>query len=138
MIFVSTFLGGMFGYYVGTHIEKLLHYSLFRKILREKDIQKARVFFEKYGKSAIIFSRFVPVVRTFMPIVAGIVKMDYKLFIRYSLLSSLLWSTIITFIGYFLGNTFPWIKDYMPVIMITVVILSIVPAIIEVMRKRKN
>lgn len=138
LVFVSTFLGGMFGYYVGIHIEKLLRYSLFRKILKQEHVEKARIFFEKYGKSAIIFSRFVPVIRTFTPIIAGVVKMKYSLFIKYSFISSLLWSTIITLLGYFLGNAFPWIKDYMPIVIILVIILSIVPAIVEVLRKRKN
>lgn len=138
LVFVSTFLGGIFGYYVGTHIEKLFHYSLFRKILKQEHIEKARMFFEKHGKSAIIFSRFVPVIRTFTPIVAGVVKMKYSLFIKYSLISSLLWSTTITLLGYFLGNAFPWIKDYMPIVIVLVIILSIIPAFLEVLRKKKK
>lgn len=138
IVFISTFLGGIFGYYIGIHIEKLLHYSLFRKILKQEHIEKARIFFEKYGKSAIIFSRFVPVVRTFTPIVAGVVKMKYSLFIKYSFISSVLWSTIITLLGYFLGNAFPWIKDYMPIVMILVIILSIIPAFLEVLRKKNK
>lgn len=138
LIFVSTFLGGMFGYYVGMNIERLLHYPFFKKILKDEYVKKAHVFFEKHGKYAIIFSRFVPVVRTFMPIVAGIVKMKYSLFIRYSFVSSLLWSTTVTLLGYFLGNTFPWIKDYMPIFILLVIILSIIPVLIEILRKRRS
>ena len=96
------------------------------------------ILFEKHGKSAIIFSRFVPVVRTFMPIVAGIVKMKYSLFIKYTFISSLLWSTTVTLLGYFLGNNFPWIKDYMSIFILLVILLSIIPVIIEVLRKRRS
>lgn len=138
MIFVATFLGGIAGYYVGVHIERLRKFKFVNKILKEEYIQKAHVFFEKYGKSAIMFSRFVPIVRTFTPIVAGIVKMDYKLFLRYSLMSSILWSTTVTLSGYFLGQIFPQIKDYMPIVIIVVVLLSFLPAVVEIFRNNKK
>lgn len=138
IIFVATFLGGIAGYYIGVHIERLRKFSFVNKILKEEYINKAHIFFEKYGKSAIMFSRFVPIVRTFTPIVAGIVKMDYKLFLKYSLASSLLWSTVVTLSGYFLGQIFPQIKDYMPYVIITVVLLSFLPAVIEMFRNKKK
>ncbi|MFZ1019620.1 MAG: DedA family protein, partial [Minisyncoccia bacterium] len=71
IIFLATFLGGLGGYEIGVYLEKLRTFSFFRKILKQEHINKAHQFFIKYGKSAIVFSRFVPVVRTFTPIVAG-------------------------------------------------------------------
>ena len=136
MIFISTFLGGIFGYYIGTNLEKFRRYSFLRKILKEEHLNKTHKFFEKHGKSAVILSRFVPIVRTFIPIVAGMAKMNYSLFIKYSLISSFLWSTIMTLAGYFLGQTFPWIKDYMSLVIFLVVFLSILPAIFEIMREK--
>jgi len=138
LVFVGTFLGGIVGYYIGVHIERLRKYSFLNKILKEEYINKAHEFFVRYGKSAILFSRFVPIVRTFTPIVAGIAKMDYKLFIKYSLMSSLLWSTIVTLAGYFLGQIFPQIKDYMSVVIILVVLVSLLPGVVEMMRKKKK
>lgn len=137
VIFVSTFLGGIAGYYIGVHIERLRKYSFFAKILKQEHLDKTHFFFEKYGKKMILFSRFIPVVRTFTPIAAGIAKMNYRLFLEYSFLSSVVWSTTVTFAGYFLGQIFPQIQEYMTVVIITVVLLSLLPAVVEMFRKNK-
>jgi len=137
IVFVSTFFGGITGYYIGVHIQRLRKYAFFAKILREDHMNKAREFFEKYGRGAVVFSRFVPIVRTFMPIIAGIVHMDYKTFLKYSLVSSLLWSTIVTLSGYFLGQVFPQIKDYMTWVILLVVLVSLLPGVVEMMRAKK-
>ncbi len=137
-IFISTFFGGIVGYYIGVHIQRLRKFNFLNRILKEEYINKAHEFFEKYGRSAILFSRFVPIVRTFTPIVAGIAKMEYKLFLKYSLVSSLLWSIIVTLVGFFLGRIFPQIEHYMSYVIIIVVLLSLAPAIIEMFRKKKD
>src|ERR1035437_9537500 len=77
VIFVATFLGGVIGYEIGVHIERLSHYAIFRRILKKEHLEKTHKFFDKYGRFTVIFSRFVPVVRTFVPIVAGVVRMEY-------------------------------------------------------------
>jgi membrane-associated protein len=77
----------------------------------------------------------VPIVRTFVPIVAGIAHMEYKLFIRYSLISSLLWSASVTLSGYFLGHLFPHLKDYLSYLIILIVIVSALPMIFELRKK---
>jgi membrane-associated protein len=138
LVFVSTFLGGMFGFFIGENLERLRKYSFFRKVLKEEYINKAHIFFEKHGKSAVTFSRFVPIVRTFVPIVAGVAKMNYLTFVKYSLWSSFLWSTIVTFSGYFLGRSFPWIQSYMHIVILLVVILSVLPAVYEIIKERKK
>ena len=138
IIFVGTFLGGIVGYYVGVHIHRLRKYSLFKKILKEEHIEKAHEFFMKYGKGAIIFSRFIPILRTFMPIAAGVAHMEYKSFLKYSLIGPFVWSTSVTLVGYFLGQVLPKIKDYMTWVVIIVVLLSVLPAVVEMLRKTKN
>ncbi|MFZ2048995.1 MAG: DedA family protein [Minisyncoccia bacterium] len=138
LIFIATLFGGIVGYYLGTQIEKLHKYSFFRKILSQEHINTAHKFFEKYGRFAVVFSRFVPLVRTFVPIVAGIARMDYKTFLKYSIISSLLWSTIVTLVGFFLGRTFPWVKDYLSYLVILIIFLSIVPGIYEWVRTRQK
>ena len=137
-IFLSAFLGGLVGYYIGTKIEYLYRYAFFRKILRREYIDNAHVFFEKHGLSAILLSRFIPVVRTFMPIVAGMAKMKYSEFVRYSLLGSFIWSVVFTLGGYFLGQSFPQIQNYLLYVIIIIVVLSILPGIFEIIRKRKK
>jgi len=136
LIFFATLLGGMTGYEIGVNLEKLRRYAFFRKILKKEHLDKTHEFFEKHGAFAITFSRFVPIVRTFAPIIAGIVRMPYKSFIKYSLVGSFLWSFIVTLLGYFLGRIFPQIKDYLFVVVVLVVIISILPMVWEAKRKR--
>jgi membrane-associated protein len=138
IIFLATFLGGVMGYEIGTYIEKLRKFSFFRLILKQEYIDKTHKFFGKYGRSAIVFSRFVPIIRTFTPIVAGIARVPYKFFIKYSLISSIAWATIITLLGYFLGRMFPIIKDYLWVVAILVVLVSLVPILIQVLKGKKE
>ncbi len=137
LIFIATFTGGIVGYELGVHIEKLRRYAFFRKILKEEHIQKAHRFFEKHGKLAVILSRFVPFARTFVPIVAGISKMNYTLFLRYSFVSSVLWSTVMTLLGYFLGQLFPAIRDYVTFFIFGIVIASIIPVFWETYKERQ-
>ena len=138
VIFLGTFLGGIAGYEIGIYLEKLRKFSFFRKILKQEYLDKAHKFFNKHGKSAIVFSRFVPIIRTFVPVVAGIIRMPYNFFIKYSLISSLLWSTIVTLLGYFLGRAFPIIKDYLWVIAISVVLVSLIPIFMEMIQDRRK
>ncbi|MDR3519948.1 MAG: DedA family protein [Candidatus Pacebacteria bacterium] len=138
VIFLATFLGGVMGYEIGIYLDKLRKFSFFRLILKDEYIEKTHKFFEKYGRLTIIFSRFVPIIRTFTPIVAGIAEVPYKFFIKYSLISSIAWATIITLLGYFLGRMFPIIKDYLWVVAILVVLVSLVPILIQVLKERKN
>ena len=134
VIFFATFLGGLGGYEIGVYLDKLRRFSFFRLILKEEYIEKAHEFFEKYGKFSIILSRFVPIVRTFTPIVAGIARVPYKFFVKYSLISSIFWASIITLAGYFLGRIFPFIRNYIWVIAVLVVLVSLVPILIEVIK----
>ena len=137
VIFIATFLGGVIGYEIGVHLEKLNRYVFFRKILKKEHIEKTHVFFNKHGKFTVIFSRFVPIARTFVPIVAGVARMQYRLFIKYSLISSFLWSTIITLVGYFLGEIFPHIKDYLSYVVVLIVFVSALPIVYEIMRESR-
>ncbi len=138
VIFFATFLGGLGGYEIGVYLEKLRKFSFFKAILKEEYINRAHEFFGKYGKFAIVFSRFVPIVRTFTPIVAGIARVPYKFYVKYSLISSIFWSAIITLAGYFLGRAFPIIKDYLWVVAVLVILVSLVPIFIEVVKGRKK
>ena len=138
VICMATFLGGIFGYEIGFYIEKLRKFVFFRKILKEEYINKTHKFFEDYGKSSFLFYRFVPIVRTFMPILAGITKLPIRIFAKYSLAGSLLWSISITCMGYFLGRIFPEIQNYLWVIAIIVVMISLTPILFEMLKKHSK
>jgi membrane-associated protein len=137
-IFIATFLGSILGYHVGVHLIKLHKYSLFRKLLKQENVDKAHKFFERYGKVAITFCRFVPFMRTFTPIVAGVAKMNYFSFLRYNAIGAALWTSILTLLGYFLGRTFPTVKDYLFMIVILFVVISLVPIFLEYLRQKRN
>src|SRR3989338_59895 len=95
-------------------------------------------FFNEHGKFAITFSRFIPIVRTFVPIVAGVAHMKYSLFMKYSIIGSLLWSTTVTLLCYFLGQVFPHLKNYLSWILILIVFISIIPVVFEITEERKK
>jgi membrane-associated protein len=138
IVFLAAFGGGLVGYYIGTKLEYFYRYAFFRKTIKREYINEAHIFLEKHGLSAMLLSRFLPVVRTFLPIVAGIAHMKYYDFIRYSLLGSFVWAVVFTMGGYFLGQSFPQMQDYLLYVIIIVVFLSILPGIIHYYRKRKS
>jgi len=138
LIFIATLSGSLVGYQIGVHLNKLHKYYFFRKILKDEYIKKAHIFFEKYGKLTIIFCRFVPVVRTFAPIVAGVVKMNYLSFLKYNILGSFLWSTLITLTGYFLGKIIPQIENYISPVLGLIIVISFLPVIFEIFRRKKK
>lgn len=138
VIFVATFLGGMAGYQIGLYIESLHRYPFFRRILKPEYIMEAHRFFNKHGRAAILMSRFVPLMRTFAPIAAGVAHMPWSAFLRYSFFSSLLWSTSVTFLGYFLGQAFPGIRNSLTYILIGIVVVSLLPATVHYLRTRRR
>lgn len=137
LIFVGTFLGSLTGYIIGENIEKLRKYKFWRSVLKEEYIKKASEFFEKYGKWTIVISRFVPIVRTFVPIVAGIAKTNWNNFVKWNLIGSALWATIMPLLGYFLGLVLPESKDYVHYLIYSVIAISLIP-IIPHFRKQKQ
>ncbi len=136
IIFIATFFGSVAGYYMGTHLKKLQKYSIFRKIIKDEHINKSHVFFEKHGKSAMLFSRFIPVIRTFVPIVAGMAKMEERTFVLWNLIGSLLWASIMTMLGYFLGEILPQSQNYVHYLIIIVVLFSLIPLFWGLLKKK--
>lgn len=138
LVFVATFFGGIAGYYVGYYIEKLRRFRVFQRVLKEEYIDKTRKYLDKHGRLSIVLARFVPLVRTFMPIVAGIANMKLSKYLRYNFIGSLLWSVGVTLVGYFLGGLFPNLKDHLHWLVIWVVIISCLPMIGSFVKSRKQ
>jgi membrane-associated protein len=138
LIFVATFLGGIAGYYIGVYLETLYRFPIVRKIIKKEYLAYTHEFFEKHGKITILMSRFIPIVRTFAPIVAGIAGMNKRKFILYTFASSVLWTCSMTLLGYFLGRAFPQIKDYLHYFLVGIVVVSILPGLIGWIRERKR
>ena len=101
-------------------------------------VMKAEQFFEKHGAKAIILARFVPVVRTFTPIVAGTSNMHYRTFVKFNVIGGVVWSVGFVLLGYWLGQTFPWIGKNIELAVLVIVLFSLVPIVIEVWRHRRK
>jgi len=138
LTFAGAILGDNFGYAFG----KKVGVKIFNKedsILFHKDhLKKAQNYYEKYGAKTIVLARFIPVVRTFAPIVAGVGNMRYKDFFLYNLIGGLLWGLGMPLLGYFLGSTIPNIDDYLIPIILFIIIGSLTPPIWHFLKEKHH
>lgn len=126
---VAAVSGDSVGYLFGKKVGP----SLFNKpdslLFKHENVEKAQHFYEEHGKKTIVLARFIPIVRTFAPIVAGIGNMHYKTFVAYNVIGGITWVCSILLAGYFLGSTIPSIDRYILPIIAAIVIASVIPAI---------
>lgn len=108
------------------------------RFFNPKHLKKASDFYKKHGGKAIVLARFVPIIRTFAPIAAGVAKMDYKRFLTFNIFGGLLWTWGMLLIGYFLGKTIPNVDHYLLPIIFAIVLVSILPALVEFIKNRKS
>jgi membrane-associated protein len=107
------------------------------RIFKRSYLEKTHRFYEKHGGKTIILARFVPIVRTFAPFVAGMGRMSYKYFISYNVTGGICWVAIFLLLGYFVGNI-PWIQKNISLLVVVIVIVSILPAVFEVIRSKAS
>ncbi len=143
LLFIAAVLGDNTNYFFGKTIGlKVLKYKLRGKnLVKQEYIDKTHSFYEKYGTKTIIMARFVPIVRTFAPFVAGIAEMKYTKFLVFDLFGGALWICSMTLAGYFLADNLvvgPWIKANIDKVAILIVLISVLPIIFEVIKARKN
>lgn len=132
LVFIGAVLGDNVGYAFGYKVGPML-FNKEESILFHKDyLERAKVFYEKYGKKAIVLARFMPGIRTFAPILAGVGKMRYSVFMAYNLIGGLLWGVGLLFLGYFLGNTIPNVDRYLIPIILLIIFLSLLPSLIHI------
>lgn len=130
---IAAFLGDQVGYWIGNK----LGYTLFRpnnKVLKEAYIVEAHQFFEKHGPVTIVLARFVPIVRTYAPLVAGAARMKYSIFLIYNVIGAIAWGVGVTLLGYFLGQV-DFIAKHVDLIFIIIVLLSVIPIFLEVFKR---
>jgi membrane-associated protein len=137
ILFAAAFAGNQCGYLIGKLVGPRLFGRPNARILKQKYLDQTNEYFDKYGGRTIFLAQFVPVVRTFAPISAGIGRMRYRSFWPYSLVSTLVWTALVTTLGYFLGQV-TFIKNHIDVIFIVIVLASVVPIAIEARRHRSK
>ena len=135
LLTVVAFLGNVTGYEIGRAIGAPL-YEREGRFLKRKYFDDTHAFFEKHGAKALVLGRFVPIVRTFITVVAGVGRMERRHFFVWSGVGAVLWATGITLIGYFLGNAFPVLKDHLELAILLIVAVSVVPMVVELVRAK--
>ena len=134
---IAAFAGNVVGYEIGRKAGPALFRRPDSRFFKQKYIDQTVGFFDKYGARAVILARFVPIVRTFITVTAGVGRMDRRKFFGYSAIGAVLWATGITVLGYFLGSV-PFIAANLEVILLLIVLVSVLPAIVEVLRARSK
>lgn len=133
LLCVAAILGDSVNYAIGKHAGERLVRS--GRLIRPEHIERTHAFFEKYGGKTIVIARFVPIVRTFAPFVAGIGQMSYGRFLLFNVSGGILWVVSLTLAGYYFGNL-PWVKGNLSLVIIGIIVASILPAVIEYLRQR--
>src|SRR3989344_4987047 len=130
VIFIAAVLGDTLNYHVG----KIIGPKIFKKesslFFRKDYLLRAQEFYVKYGKKTIVLARFVPIIRTFAPFVAGIGTMPYRIFLTYNVLGAVLWSSFFLFGGFLFGNIV-WVKEHFGLMVIIIILISLVPLVKE-------
>ncbi|WP_434594275.1 DedA family protein [Streptomyces sp. A5-4] len=135
LVVLSAVIGDQVGYLFGRKVGPSLFNRPDSKLFKQENVQKAHEFFEKYGPKSLILARFVPVVRTFTPIIAGVSKMNYRSFITFNVIGGVLWGAGVTLLGAALGNV-KFVHENIEAILIGIVLISVLPIAIEFLRAR--
>ncbi|MFI8947431.1 VTT domain-containing protein [Streptomyces sp. NPDC053750] len=135
LIVLAAVIGDQVGYMIGKFLGPKLFNRPNSKLFKQENLDKAHEFMEKYGPKAIVLARFVPIVRTFAPIVAGAGRMQYRTFLTYNVIGGVAWGTGVTLAGYWLGQI-EFIRTNVEPILVLIVVVSVVPIAIEYLRER--
>lgn len=142
LLFIAAVLGDTVGYWFGRKAGARIFKKPDAKIFKQAHIKNAQNFYEKHGGKTIIMARFIPIVRTFAPIVAGVGKMDYRRFLSFNLIGGFLWTFGITYLGYFAGKAIIAagvdIDSVILPIVFLIVLISVLPPAIHILKEKKN
>ena len=136
VVVIAAILGDQVGYLFGKKVGPSLFDRPNSRLFKQENVRRAQKYFDERGPYTIFLARFVPIVRTFAPIVAGVGKMKYTLFLRWNIIGGLAWGLGVTAIGATLGKSFPKIENYLLPISAGVVLLSVIPIFLEFRRKK--
>ncbi|MEE1829176.1 VTT domain-containing protein [Streptomyces sp. BE20] len=137
LIVVAAVAGDQVGYLFGRKVGPSLFRRPDSRLFKQENVEKAAAFFDRHGPKAIVLARFVPIVRTFTPIVAGVSRMNYRTFVLFNVIGGVLWGGGVTVLGYFLGQI-PFVREHIEAILIGIVLFSVVPVAVELLRARRS
>jgi membrane-associated protein len=138
LIIVSAIVGDSVGYWFGGVVGPKIFTKDDSLFFSKQHVVRAKQFYEKYGPKAIVLARFVPIVRTFVPIVAGVAGMHYPTFLKYNILGGIGWGAGVTFLGFWLGKKIPSIDTYLLPIVIAIIVVSALPVVFEIVKERRK
>lgn len=134
---VAAIVGDQVGYLFGRKVGPALFKRPDSKLFKQENVEKAHEFFEKHGPKSLVLARFVPIVRTFTPIIAGVSRMNYRSFIIFNIVGGVLWGTGVTLLGAALGKV-DFVHKHIELILVGIVLLSVIPIVIEFLRARSQ
>ncbi len=135
LLALAAIMGDTVNYWIGYVVGPKIFRKENSRFLKKEYLERARDFYGKYGAKTIIIARFVPIIRTFAPFVAGVGKMSYSRFLIYNIIGGVSWVAIFIFSGYFLGG-FQIVKDNLSLLIYVIIIVSLIPAFVEILRHR--
>lgn len=135
VLVAASILGDNTNYWIGRFFGPKVFSRHGSLLLNPKHLERTQGFYDRHGGKTVVIARFVPIVRTFAPFVAGIGRMLYPRFVMFAVIGALLWIGSLVYAGYFFGNI-PWVKNNLSLVIIGIVVLSILPGIIEFLRRR--
>jgi membrane-associated protein len=137
-VMACAIVGDQIGYWIGRGAGPAMYRREDSLLFRRSHLQRAHDFYEKYGGRAVILARFIPIVRTFCPPVAGAAKMPYSRYVMFDIVGGIGWVSATILGGFFLGRTIPNISERIHYVILVVIVLSILPAVISILRSRKK
>lgn len=137
-IIVAGILGNFVGYYFGKKTGPVLFKRDDSLFFKKKHANAAKNFYDRYGGMALILGRFIPIIRTFVPIMAGVVSIDFKKFVFYNIVGCVAWVVSMTLSGYFLGRMFPSLQENLEYIVIIIIAVSMIPVVITYLKERNR
>ena len=138
LLIVAAIVGDSVGYAIGYRAGPRLFTKEESLLFSRKHLLRTRVFYEKYGGKTIVLARFIPLIRTFAPVVAGIGQMEYRRFVFYNVFGGIGWVISMTWAGYLLGSLIPDISRYIHVVVLVVIVLSFIPVVVELWKARRD
>jgi membrane-associated protein len=137
ILFIAAVVGDAVNYSIGRYIGPKVFEKKDSRIFKQEYLRRTQRFFEKYGSKTIVFARFVPIVRTFAPFLAGVGSMSYSKFGLYNVFGGALWVGIFVYAGFFFGSQ-PFVEKNFKVVILAIIVLSFLPAVIEVIKARRE